>query len=250
MRRVLRSQITEAVYNPRVIDAHARKRLTDSLKRSGLVMPLVWNRGTGNLVAGHQRLRILDQLENGKDYALDVACVAVSLKEERELNVFLNNTTAMGNWDLDALDTLLKMPDFDLQASGFDVQDLSLIFDDDRHAGVFDSKNDDTGADQEMLEEMKRKRKEAKVASMALDDAEFYVVAVFQDRKQVDDFLSLIGQSRDSRYINGQVLAAELRSRRAQASPAPETDGPADEDSATPSIQDLLRTETEAESPG
>ena len=48
--RVARGELKNAPYNPRVIDKHARKRLTAQLKKMGLVDALVWNKRTGNLV--------------------------------------------------------------------------------------------------------------------------------------------------------------------------------------------------------
>ena len=58
-----REQIQNAPYNPRYIDTAARNKLKEKIKKVGLVETLVWNKQTGNLVSGHQRLSILDELE-------------------------------------------------------------------------------------------------------------------------------------------------------------------------------------------
>ncbi len=72
--RIHRSKIKNAPYNPRSIDDHARKKLHHNLKKKGLLDALVWNKRTGNLVSGHQRLSILDDLSaTGDDYTLDFA---------------------------------------------------------------------------------------------------------------------------------------------------------------------------------
>lgn len=129
MERKSRSELTDAPYNPRTIDDHAKRKLRDMLKKSGLVMPPVWNRRTGNLVAGHQRIKILDQLEGTDGYSLDVAVVELSLKDEKRLNVFLNNQSAMGVWDTEKLEELLRDSDFDWTAAGFDRIDLEELID-------------------------------------------------------------------------------------------------------------------------
>ncbi len=88
-----RSRIETAAYNPRMMDPEARKRLRQSLAKFGLVEPLVWNRKTGRLVGGHQRLEELDKKEGypGRDYLVSVSVVEFGEKKERQANVWLNN---------------------------------------------------------------------------------------------------------------------------------------------------------------
>ena len=47
---IQRGQITEAPYNPRIMDGANRKLLDKSMKANGLVEPLVWNKRSGVLV--------------------------------------------------------------------------------------------------------------------------------------------------------------------------------------------------------
>jgi hypothetical protein len=127
--RINRSQITPAPWNPRQIDAHAKRLLSTSLKKHGLIMPLVMNRRTGRLVAGHQRLNDLDQKENyakGNDYELDVAVIEVDEKAEKELAIFVNNQNAQGSWDLELLTNLLQT-DLNLENTGFTSVDLGIL---------------------------------------------------------------------------------------------------------------------------
>lgn len=53
---VKRSQIKFADYNPRIIDESNQKKLVKAIRENGLIEPLVWNKRTGVLVGGHQRL--------------------------------------------------------------------------------------------------------------------------------------------------------------------------------------------------
>ena len=77
VKTISRSEIKNAEYNPRVMDDNAKKRLKAALKKHGLVSALTWNKRTGNLVGGHQRLEQLDSLENDKNYSLTVCVIDV-----------------------------------------------------------------------------------------------------------------------------------------------------------------------------
>lgn len=92
------AELNPAPYNPRVITEEAASALRASLRRFGLVEPIVWNRRTGNVVGGHQRLRAL--VEAGADTVPAVA-LELSDADERALNLTLNNPGAQGQWGPD-----------------------------------------------------------------------------------------------------------------------------------------------------
>jgi ParB-like chromosome segregation protein Spo0J len=105
--------------NPRAITPAALAGLTKSIERFGLVEPVVVNvRGkTPRVVGGHQRLRALQSL--GKT---EVLCIAVSCtrKEEKLLNVTLNNPQIQGRFTEEALATIDEIrkdlePELDLR---------------------------------------------------------------------------------------------------------------------------------------
>lgn len=106
--RIPRSSVKTAGYNPRKISTEARAKLKHLIVKKGLVTPLIWNKRTGNLVGGHQRLSIIDEIEGGTDYLLEVAQIDVDARAERELNISLNSTEAMGEFDSQKLDVVLK----------------------------------------------------------------------------------------------------------------------------------------------
>ncbi|MCA9076064.1 MAG: ParB N-terminal domain-containing protein [Planctomycetaceae bacterium] len=117
-----------APYNPRVAlqpGDQAFEKLKRSLDEFDLVQPIVWNRRTGHVVGGHQRLEVLKH--QGQT---EVDCVVVDLPLEREqaLNITLNNSSVGSDWDpdklLDLLDDLQDLPDFDATLTGFDEQEL------------------------------------------------------------------------------------------------------------------------------
>ncbi len=124
---IARSDIKGAEYNPRIISEKAKTKLKKNLKKKGLLQPLVWNKRTGNLVSGHQRLAILDELEKSENYSLSLAIVDLSEKEEKEQNLFFNNVNAMGEWDLEQLGDLFTEADFDYIEAGFELADLNTL---------------------------------------------------------------------------------------------------------------------------
>ena len=124
-----RSEIKNAPYNPRIMDDKAKKRLKQNIAKHGLVAALTWNRRTGNLVGGHQRLEQLDSLEKNKDYELTVCVVDIDEREEAALNVQLNNPSMQGEWDLDKLAMMSEEFDLDLSDDlGFTETDIDFMF--------------------------------------------------------------------------------------------------------------------------
>jgi len=137
--RMSRRDLKGAKYNPRVISADAKKRLKKNLEEVGLLQPVVWNKTTGNVVGGHQKLAILDVLEGTDDYLLDVAVVKLSAKREIEQNVFMNNPAAQGDWDLRALADLLTDKDIKISPdnTGFNPLELEIMYADTDMASLF-----------------------------------------------------------------------------------------------------------------
>lgn len=90
-------ELKAAEYNPRKDlkpgDAEYEK-LKRSIKEFGYVEPIIWNKRTGVVVGGHQRLKVMKDL--GYE---EVDCVVVDLdeKQEKALNVALNKIS--GAWD-------------------------------------------------------------------------------------------------------------------------------------------------------
>ncbi len=81
--------------NPRKIDKKSKKRLGSSIKRFGLVQPIVVNERDGGLhvVGGHQRMN--EMIAAGEAEAM-VVIGSWSRAEERALNVTLNNPGNQG----------------------------------------------------------------------------------------------------------------------------------------------------------
>ena len=124
---IQRSEINLADYNPRKLSDTARKQLKVNIKRLGIMGGIVWNEATGNLVSGHQRISILDEI-NGypkNDYAITVEKVDLSDKEEKEQNIFLNSKSVQGEFDSDLMANIIT--DIDPILAGLDEYDLTML---------------------------------------------------------------------------------------------------------------------------
>ncbi|WP_160067643.1 hypothetical protein [Sphingobacterium bovisgrunnientis] len=122
-----RSQITLAHYNPRKISPEAKKQLKANIKRLGIMGGIIWNEATGNLVGGHQKIAILDEINKypTNDYDVTVEKVNLSEKEEMEQNIFLNSKSVQGEFDSDLMANIIT--DIDPLLAGLDEYDLTML---------------------------------------------------------------------------------------------------------------------------
>ena len=211
---ISRDQIKNADYNPRIMDDSAKKRLRKNLAKHGLVSALTWNKRTGNLVGGHQRLEQLDALEKSKDYELTVCVVDVDEREEAALNVQLNNPSMQGEWDLDKLAMMAEGFDLDLSEDmGFTQSDIDFMFEgDDRFSELFQTKEAaDIGA---QLEDIKAAKKAARERMEGKDSIDWYEVIVFENEQDRKAFLDRISIPHHERYITEEQLMRLLKNKK------------------------------------
>jgi hypothetical protein len=127
MQEMHRSELKKYPLNPRKITAEAKRRLKAGLERFGLVSPLIFNKRSGYLVGGHQRMSVMDDLQGDKDYTLNIAVVDLDESKEKELVVFLNNTSSMGFWDDEALLEIMNGQDTDKNMLGFSATEMDYF---------------------------------------------------------------------------------------------------------------------------
>ena len=141
------AELLPADYNPRKDlkpgDAEYEK-LKRSIEQFGYVEPVIWNKTTGFVVGGHQRLKVL--LDMG---ITEVECVVVEMDAETEkaLNIALNKIS--GEWDKDKLALLiadLQGADFDVSLTGFEPAEIDSLFKDAQQDKVKDD-DFDVGAE-------------------------------------------------------------------------------------------------------
>ena len=102
------------------------EKLKRSITEFGYVEPVIYNKRTGIVVGGHQRLKVLKDLGYEE---IDVVIVDLSIEQEKALNVALNKIS--GEWNNNLLADLLKELDqegFDVTLTGFDLDEAKELF--------------------------------------------------------------------------------------------------------------------------
>lgn len=201
-----RSQVKNAPYNPRVISGKAKKRLRENLKKVGLVEPPIWNKRTGNLVGGHQRMAALDALMGKKDYQLQVSVVDMDEATEKAQNIFLNNGEAQGTWDLVKLEEMFVQDKVDFELAGFDTASVFHLFGDmplAQRPEAMQEMADRLRKTQEVVEQIGKREHRPQ------EDQDFYLVVVFRDNQARDSFTKALGLP-DNRYVDGATLQGML----------------------------------------
>ena len=195
--RVVRFEdLNPAPYNPRR-DLQPGdpewEKLDKSLGRLGQVQPLVWNRRTGNLVGGHQTLKVL----KARGYTEAVADVVdVDEHQEKAMNLALNR--AAGRWEqgklADLLEEMRKTLD-DLAVTGYTEAEADAIIairEMDAILGEFEEEAEDDGPEGEG-----QAPEGVEPQDWEGESTRSYVVVIrFPDRREANRFLKQIGQER------------------------------------------------------
>jgi len=95
-------ELISAEYNPRGLTDDQFRQLADSLKRFGIVDPVIVNKHPDRMdiiIGGHQRTKVWESLGNKK---IPTVGMSLTLDREKELNVRLNKNT--GHFDMDMLE--------------------------------------------------------------------------------------------------------------------------------------------------
>lgn len=133
--RMALAELAPADYNPRKISAKAMAGLKASLTRFGELGGIVYNKRTGHLVGGHQRVKAL--LALGETHA-EVRVVDLPISEEKAANLALNHHGIGGEWDDALLAVVLDDVKRDLPTAFEELQLADIIAD----AGLADDAAD------------------------------------------------------------------------------------------------------------
>lgn len=213
MRVIDRREIKLADYNPRTISPDARKRLKATLREVGLIQPLIWNQQTGVLVSGHQRLSVLDELEHytpggERSYTLEVAVVDLDERQERRMNVFLNNQSAMGEFDLEALNNLRLDFDLDTADLGFSDEDIEVLFPVEIPPELEDTA--EASRAKNTLAAIKEERKAAKENLADEQSIGYYFTVVCATVEDKERLLEAFGVPGYEEFVRGELIAAKI----------------------------------------
>ena len=122
------SELRPAEYNPRVElkpGMEEYEKLKQSILEFGFVDPPIFNKRTGNLVGGHQRVSVAKDLGIGE---IEVSIVDLPIEKEKALNIALNKISVQ--WDEDKLALLLnELDENELNISGFTDKEIQEVID-------------------------------------------------------------------------------------------------------------------------
>jgi hypothetical protein len=229
-----RRELKGAPYNPREITEDARRRLEKFIRTEGLLEPICWNKRTGFVVGGHQRLAVLDALEGSDDYLLDVSVVDKSDKSEKKANIFLNSGDAQGTFLPDLLAPLLVDINDDgakaLEEAGisagwaeamFGGTEWEATFFPDIEAAALPPADEETshapvapGAPPKPtpaeLAKQHRSEMRADHADNVNTDIETYTTVVFMHREEAEAFAMFFDAPPERKMLDGRLVLAKL----------------------------------------
>jgi len=148
VRRMPLADLKPAAYNPRKMRDEARQGLGSSIGKFGMMVPIIWNEQTGNIVGGHQRY---DHLIAIGETETDVVVVDLDHDREVALNIALNSKQIRGDFTKEVIG-LLEMSEAQL---GNAFKELGLLdlhnyvkrlkFDEEKDKGDGDGSGDGSG---------------------------------------------------------------------------------------------------------
>lgn len=128
------SELKKADYNPRVWTKEQSVQLKESIKKYGLVDPLLLNSAPNRkniVIGGHFRLEVIKDLGIKE---VPVVYINISdIEKEKELNIRLNKNTGEFDWDL-----LANFDEVFLKDAGFSSEELDEVFGVDENPEIFD----------------------------------------------------------------------------------------------------------------
>jgi len=119
-------ELNPAKYNPRTINDSNYRKLKKIIETYGLVDPIICNKDQ-TIIGGHQRHRI--SIELGYE-TVPVVYVDLHKKDEKALNIALNNPSIQGDWNVGMLKDLIQELDtgeWDMELTGFDESEIERL---------------------------------------------------------------------------------------------------------------------------
>ena len=122
------TEIKENPRNPRVIPDTAVSKVALSIKEYGWAVPIVVEKGTNIILAGHVRKKAAELLK-----LVEVPVIAVDIHDKKALAFMImdNKSQDETDWEYgtlkEVLEDLVKEDDFDLSTTGFSAEDLNAF---------------------------------------------------------------------------------------------------------------------------
>ncbi|MDQ5912162.1 MAG: hypothetical protein QG568_375 [Patescibacteria group bacterium] len=221
------AELLPATYNPRKWSEDAITQLTESMKRFGLVDPIVVNGATDRkniVIGGHFRLKVAKDLGYKE---IPVVYIDIpDLEKEKELNLRLNKNVGDWDWNL-----LAEFGETVLADIGFSSEQLDDIFDIEDTPEQFDLQKELEKLDIKQIEIQKGdiwqlgdsmlmcgdstieadilKLMNGEKASMCFTDPP-YILDYLNGKKKHGNATEGFGAKRDRRYLETDVLPPDF----------------------------------------
>ena len=218
-----------AHYNPRTITKEQLDRLKKAVREFGDLGGIIKNIRTGNLVGGHQRVKVIPKdaiiekttlTETSRTGTVAHGYIVIDNekysyrevdwdeKKEKAANIAAN--AHGGDWDEQKLNDILKELsadiNLDIDLIGFDLADVHQILGDDFKSSSADKLmelSDQLRAARATFQEVQKKLEETD------DVIDSYLVVCFKGYKERKVFTDKLGLS-DNRYVDGRTLQKYL----------------------------------------
>ena len=213
-----------AEYNPRKWDKEAETQLKESIKKYGIVDPLLANAAENRkniVIGGHFRLSVIKELGIKK---VPVVYINIpDIEKEKELNIRLNKNTGEFDWDLlatfdesflsnigfssEELDNIFATEDtpeqFDLQKElqKLNINEIEIQKGDVWQLGMHKMKCGDSTVEKDVLDLMGNES-----ADMCFTDPPYLLNYLKGKTKQKDGVTTGFGAKKNRRYLETDVL--------------------------------------------
>ena len=136
--------------------------------------------------------------------------VDVDEREERVLNVQLNNPSMQGEWDLDKLTEMADSAAISPDEFGFSDGDISVLFGGDARFDELMADAPEVEDAKNTLREIKEHRAESMAKMQEAQTADFYFTVVCESDAQKKAILKALAIPEWESFANGRVLAGKL----------------------------------------
>jgi DNA modification methylase len=221
---VLTNLLKPAGYNPRKWDKEAESQLKESIKKYGIVDPLLANSAESRkniVIGGHFRLSVIKELGIKK---VPVVYINIpDIEKEKELNIRLNKNTGEFDWDMlatfdesflsnvgfssEELDDIFTIEDtpeqFDLQKElqKLNINNIEIQKGDVWQLGSHKMKCGDSTVEKDVLDLMGDER-----ADMCFTDPPYLLNYLKGKTKQKDGVTTGFGAKKNRRYLETDIL--------------------------------------------
>ena len=169
--------------------------------------PLLVNGSDMTLISGHQRIGVMDELEKypDNDYELNVSVVYLSKEDEMALNVQMNNTSMMGEFDVAGLTNMIDLG-ANVSDFGFSESDIDIMFGDNPDIVDFLSDSEEVEKSKEEIQKVRDHRQEMTKEQKEQNSASYYFIVVCASSGEKKELMNKMGVPEYEEFVDSKYL--------------------------------------------